>query len=68
MAVQVVEFSKGGYKIRKFLPKKQHSPRKLLNFENWVNGGLRSFQKIRVLKVNYFHLFRKKIPQIEIMA
>ena len=29
MAVRVVEFSNGGYKI---------TQRKLLNFENWVNG------------------------------
>ena len=45
MAIRVVEFSNGGYNIRKVLPKNQYTPRKLLNFENWVNGGLRSFQK-----------------------
>jgi hypothetical protein len=33
MAIWVVEFSNGGYKIRK---------RKLMNFENW---SLKSFQK-----------------------
>ena len=38
MAIRVVEFSNGGYKIRKILPKNQHTQRKLLNFENWVNG------------------------------
>ena len=38
MAIQVVEFSNGGYKIRKILPKNQHTQRKSLNFENWVNG------------------------------
>jgi hypothetical protein len=27
------------------LHKNQHTQRKLLNFENWINGGLRSFQK-----------------------
>ena len=32
---------KGGYKIRK----NQHPQRKLLIFENWISGGLRSFQK-----------------------
>ena len=31
MAIRVVEFSR-------FLPKNQHTERKLLNFENWVNG------------------------------
>ena len=34
MAIRVVEFSNGGYKIRK----NQHTQRKLLNLENWVNG------------------------------
>ena len=33
MAIRVVEFSNGGYKIRN-----QHTQRKLLNFENWVSG------------------------------
>ena len=53
----------GGTKLERFLPKNQHTQRKLLNFENE-----QKFSKIRVLKVNYFHLLRKKIPQIEIMA
>ena len=35
----------GTYKIERFLPKNQHTQSKLLNFENWVYGGLRSFQK-----------------------
>ena len=25
-------------KLKRFLPKNQHTQRKLLNFENWVNG------------------------------
>ena len=45
MAIRVVEFSNGGYKIRKVFPKNQHPQRKLLNFENWISGGLRRFQK-----------------------
>ena len=45
MAIRVVEFSKGGTKLGRFLPKNQHTQRKLLNFENWVSGGLRSYQK-----------------------
>ena len=28
----------GGTKLEIFLPKNQHTQRKLLNFENWVNG------------------------------
>ena len=38
-------FKRGGTKLERFLHKNQHSPRKLLYFENWINGGLRSFQK-----------------------
>ena len=38
MAIRVVEFSIGGTKLERFLPKNQHTQRKLLNFENWVNG------------------------------
>ena len=38
-------FQAGGTKLERFLPKNQHTKRKLLNFENWINGGLRSFQK-----------------------
>ena len=30
-------FQTGGTKLERFLPKNQHTRRKLLNFENWVN-------------------------------
>ena len=30
-------FQTGGTKLERFLPKNQHTQRKLLNFENWVN-------------------------------
>jgi hypothetical protein len=55
MAIPVVEFSNGGTKLERFLLKNQHTQRKLLNFENWINGGRQKFSKIRVLKINYFH-------------
>ena len=35
----------GGTKLERFLHKNQHIQRKLLYFENWINGGLRSFPK-----------------------
>ena len=38
-------FQTGGTKLERFLPKNQHPQRKLLIFENWISGGLRSFQK-----------------------
>ena len=31
-------FQAGGIKLERFLPKNQYTQRKLLNFENWVNG------------------------------
>ena len=49
MAIWVVEFSNGGTKLERVLPKNQHTQRKLLNFENWISGGLMKFSKIRVL-------------------
>ena len=48
MAIRVVEFSNGGCKIRKILPKNQHTQRIFLNFENWTNGGPKKLAKIRV--------------------
>ena len=38
-------FQTGVTKLERFLSKNQHTQRKLLNFENWISGGLRSFQK-----------------------
>ena len=29
-------FQTGGTKLKRFLPKNQHTQRKLLNFENWI--------------------------------
>ena len=45
MAIRVVEISNGGTKLERFLHTNLHNQRKLLNFENWINGGLKSFQK-----------------------
>ena len=38
-------FQTGGTKLERFLPKNQHTQRKLLNFEDWINGDFRRFQK-----------------------
>ena len=38
MVIGVVEFSSGDTKLKRFLPKNQHTQRKLLNFENWCFG------------------------------
>ena len=36
MAIRFVEFSNGDTKLKIFLPKNQHTQRKLLNFEIWI--------------------------------
>ena len=53
MAIQVVEFSNKGTKLEGFLPKNQHTQTNLMNFENWINEGLRSFQK-QILRNQFF--------------
>ena len=40
MVIWVVEFSKRGTKLERFLPKNKQTQRKLMNFENWYNGKL----------------------------
>ena len=39
-------FQAGCTKLERFLPKNQHTQRKLLNFENWVNGEVSKSAKI----------------------
>ena len=38
-------FQTGGTKLERFLPKNQHTRRKLLNFENWVNGEVSKIRR-----------------------
>ena len=56
MAIRVVEFSNGGTKVERVLPKNQHTQRKLLNLENWVNGEVSKSAKssnLLTFKVNF---------------
>ena len=49
-------FQTGGTKVEKFLPKNQHTQRKLLNFENWVSGEVSKSAKspkLLTFKANY---------------
>ena len=39
-------FQMGGTKLERFLPKDQHTQRKLSNFENWSNGEVSKSAKI----------------------
>ena len=68
MAIRVVEFSKGGTNLERFLPKNQHTQGKLLNFENWISGGLRSFQKLEFYKSIIFILPLTSLMNNEILV
>ena len=50
MVIRVVEFSSGGSKLERFLPKNQHTQRKLLNFKNWCSGEVSKRAKIWLSK------------------
>ena len=50
IVIRVVEFSSGGKKLERILPKNQHTQRKLLNFENWCNGEVSKSAKIFKVK------------------
>ena len=54
MAIRVVEFSNGGTKLEIFFPKNQHTQRKLLNFENWVNREVSKSAKIWLSKSIFY--------------
>ena len=48
----------GATKLERFLPKNQHTQRKLLNFENWVNGEVSKSAKspnLLTFKVNFLY-------------
>ena len=39
-------FQTVGTKLKRFLPKNQHTQRKLLKFENWVNGEVSNLENL----------------------
>ena len=51
-------FQTGGTKLERFLPKNQHTQRKLLNFENWVSG--------EVLKIGH-HFSKQSDLKIDVI-
>ena len=56
MAIQVMKFSSECTKSERFLPKNHHTQRKLLNYENWVNGEVSKvpkFDQNLTFKVNF---------------
>ena len=54
MAIRVVEFSNGGTILERFLPQNQHTQRKLLKFENWVNGEVLKSAKLWLSKSIFY--------------
>ena len=44
MAIWVVEFSNRGTKLERFFHKNCHTKRKILNFDNWINGASEVFK------------------------
>ena len=46
-------FQTGSTKLERFLPKNQHTQRKLLNFENWCNGEVSKKCQNLTFKVNF---------------
>ena len=44
-------FQTADLKLERFLPKNQHTQRKLLNFEFWINGELSKSAKIFMSKI-----------------
>ena len=47
-------FQTGDTKLERFLPKNQHTWRKLLNFEFWISGILSKSAKIRLSKSIFY--------------
>ena len=51
-------FQTGGTKLERFLPKNQPTQRKLLNFENWIDGEVSKSAKspnLLTFKVNFLY-------------
>jgi hypothetical protein len=47
-------FQAGYTNLKRFVPKNQHTQRKLLNFENWVNGKVSKSDKIWLSKSIFY--------------
>ena len=64
----LLSFQNGETKFERFLPKNQHTQKKLLNFENWTNSDPQYLVKIRVFKVNHFILPLLLVPKSRSVA
>ena len=63
-----MEFSSGGTKLERFLHKNQHTQRKSLNFEFWINGELSKighhFSNKKFLKIDFIKNNKKCAPKL----
>ena len=46
MAIPVMELQSGDTKLERFMPKNQHTQKKLWNFENWCSREVSKIVKI----------------------
>ena len=44
-------FQMGGIKLERFLPKNQHTQRKLFNFENWISAQCSKWFEISDMEI-----------------
>ena len=56
-------FQTGGTKLERFLSKNQHTQRKILNFENWVNGEVSKSTKIWLSKSIFYVKTHQNLSQ-----
>ena len=50
----LLSFQAGGTKLKRCLPKNQHTQRKMLNYENWIIGKVSKSAKIRLAKSIFY--------------
>ena len=63
MAIRVVDYQVGSTKLERFLPKNQHTQRKLLNFEFLNNGDLSKSAIIGLSKSFFFVKIHPNLSQ-----
>ena len=57
-------FQTGVTKLERFLPKNQHTRRKLLNFENWVMGRCQKYQNLTKIWLSKSIFYVKNYPNL----
>ena len=60
-------FQAGGTKSERFFPKNQHTQRKWLNFDNWINGKVSKSAKIEEYEFRSTFLSLKFFDNIDFL-